>query len=181
MAALRSGRGRWFRRCPQRHTAELGNAFLVCWGVTEPETDRRRIGDARECRLDSRLGVIVRRLECHVRPQDGPPRGGSNRWGANTSWVDYPDIENARSNWRCVWPQTSVLSSIPASASAHAAERDSGARISSSLRGVAWQKSTDPSPSTSMDAVRGQEIPVHIVKGGNSFSHSALLRAVRRQ
>src|SRR5438270_9094573 len=87
-----SGTGRWSQGRPQRRTGELGNALLVCWGISEPEIDRRRIGDARECRLNGCLRVIVRRPECHLRPQHGPPRGGSNYWGTNTSWVDHPDI-----------------------------------------------------------------------------------------
>ena len=60
----------------------------------------------------------------------------------------------ARSNCTWVWPFTTVCWATPARIGARRSSLESGVTISSSLRGVAWQKSTSPRPSISTDGER---------------------------
>src|SRR3954451_23235262 len=55
----------------------------------------------------------------------------------------------------CVWPTTTTCSSTPARARDHTGSGLSTSTNSSSRRGVAWQNSTGPSPSTSRLTVSG--------------------------
>src|SRR4051794_3750816 len=61
----------------------------------------------------------------------------------------------SRSNGMCVGPSTAVRPSTPWRPSRHTASGLSTSTISSSRRGVAWQNSVGPSPSTSRVTVSG--------------------------
>src|SRR4051794_29760992 len=54
-----------------------------------------------------------------------------------------------RSNCTCVWPQTTTSAPAPVSGAAQRSSGLSRVKISSSLRGVAWQKSVRPTVSVS--------------------------------
>ena len=102
------------------------------------------------------VDVVGRSAQLHVGAEQRPEAPRRPSYGMPTlPALTYRRPATARSTCTWTWPATTTRSSTPASAAANASSGVTRVTISSSRRGVAWQNSVGPRPSTSSVAVRG--------------------------